>query len=100
MKNTRRYRPFTAAEDALILDPEVNLTALAADLDRSIGALSNRRYALRHNLLDRPRQAWGQEDDRRIMAEDRPDDLTLANEMDRSVAAIQVRRCLLKKRGA
>lgn len=45
--------------------------------------------------VDLPRRPWGQEEDRQIMAADRPLDRELAKKLQRSVQAIQIRRSRL-----
>lgn len=92
----RPYNQFTPEEDRAILSgrpvPEV-----AAEIGHTPEAVHGRLYGLRHGVGRGGRRRWEQHEDRAIMAEDRPDDGTLADMLDRSALAIRVRRHLLRK---
>lgn len=88
---TRTYRPFTPADDQVITQNRP-AADVAAEINRSVAQVYHRRHNLKGGTGVRPRQAWDQAHDKAITAPDRPADIVLAAQLNRSVVAIQVRR--------
>ncbi|MDO8669730.1 MAG: hypothetical protein Q7K65_05590 [Candidatus Buchananbacteria bacterium] len=117
MKN-RAGRPWTQEEIDLIIDDSPNkLSAkdISELIDRSVSAIYNKRRILLHpeyriklktayyrrhrlgkiNSLIKKR--WTEEETEAITSPNQPSDVELSKILDRSVAAIQVRRSVLRQ---